>query len=115
MTHQSRLPRAGVLLWLLLLLGFATLAHAADQKSFDPMAETEKYLSTLPAEARAKSDAYFEGGYLFQVWDLVLLLLITWGLLKSRVTVKLRDFAERFFKARYLQGLLFIALFMVVN
>jgi len=98
----------------LCLLGLVTLAHAA-APAFDPVAETEKYLNTLPAEARAKSDAYFEGGYIIQVWSLGLTLVISWLLLKSGVSVKLRDLAERFFKARYLQGVLFIALFIVVS
>jgi STE24 endopeptidase len=114
MTQPSRLPHAKPLLWLLFLLGLVSAVHAATP-AFDPVAETEKYLSTLPAEARAKSDAYFEGGYIIQVWNLGLSLVITWLLLKFGVTVKLRDIAERAFKARYLQGLLFIALFVVVS
>lgn len=114
MTHLSRLPRAGVLLWLFLLLGLATHAHA-DPRSFDPVAATNELLNTMPADQRAKSDAYFEGGYVFQVWNLILSLIIAGGLLKFGVTVKLRNFAERFFKARFLQGVLFIALLMVVN
>ncbi|MDI1335434.1 MAG: M48 family metallopeptidase [Lacunisphaera sp.] len=103
-----------MLSWLLLLLGFAALAHAAPA-AFDPVAETEKLLHTLPAETRAKSDAYFEGGYIIQVWNLALSLVITWGLLKFRVTVKLRDLAERWFQARYLQGVLFIGLFVLIS
>ena len=113
MTILPRLPFARMLLWLALLLGFAAVARAAP--SFDPVAETEKLLNTMPADARAKSNAYFEGGYIIQVWNLVLSLVITWGLLKFGVTVKLRDLAERFFKARYLQGMLFIALFVIVS
>lgn len=113
MPCPPRPPLARLLPGLLLLLGLVTLAHATP--AFDPVAETEKLLSTLPAEARAKSDAYFEGGYVIQVWSLLLGLAITWLLLKFHVTVKLRDIAERFFKARYLQGVLFIALFTVVS
>ena len=113
MTILPRLSFARVLLWLALLFGFAAIARAAP--TFDPVAETEKLLNTMPADARAKSNAYFEGGYIIQVWNLVLSLVIAWGLLKFGVTVKLRDFAERFFKARYLQGMLFIALFVIVS
>ena len=114
MPHLSRPPLARLLLWLSLLLGFVTVVHAA-APAFDPVAETEKLLNTMSPEARAKSDAYFEGGYVIQVWSLLLGLAITWLLLKFHVTVKLRDIAERFFKARYLQGVLFIALFAVVS
>lgn len=101
-------------LWLLLLLGLTSVVHAAPPV-FDPVAETEALLNTLPAEARAKSDAYFEGGYLIQVWNLVLSLVIAWLLLHFHVTVKLRDLAERIFQRRYLQGVLFIVLFVVVS
>ncbi len=115
MTPLFRRPVTRLLVPLLLLLGLATLAHAAAPKSFDPIAATNELLNTMPADQRAKSDAYFEGGYVFQVWNLILSLIIAGGLLKFGVTVKLRNFAERFFKARFLQGVHFIALLMVVN
>ncbi|MSU46547.1 MAG: hypothetical protein EXS42_05355 [Lacunisphaera sp.] len=94
MTPLPRAPLARSLPWILLLLGFATTLHAAP--GFDPVAETEKLINTLPAEARAKSDAYFEGGYIIQVWNLAFSLFIAWVLLKFGVTVRLRDIAERF-------------------
>jgi len=103
--------------WLLLLLGCTVVASAARAAppAFDPVAETEKLIQTLPAEVRAKSAAYFEGGYIIQVWNLLLGLVIAWLLLKCGVTVKLRDLAERWFKGRYLPGVLFIALFAVIS
>ena len=75
MPHLPRPPLAWLLLGFLLLLGFASFARAA-APVFDPVAETEKLLNTLPAEARAKSDAYFEGGYWLQLWNLVLTLVL---------------------------------------
>ena len=110
MPPLPRIARAWLLSWLFLTLGFFTAVHAA----FDPVAETEKLLATLPAAARAKSDAYFEGGYWLQVWDLAVTLVVLWGLLKFGVTVRLRHLAERFSKNRFLQGMLFIALFTIV-
>lgn len=114
MPHRPRPLLARLVPGLLLLFGLAAVVQAA-APAFDPMAETEKLLNTLPAEARAKSDAYFEGGYIIQVWNLVLGLAITWALLKFGVTVKLRDIAERVIKSRYLQGVIFIALFALVS
>ena len=114
---MPRTPRslpAKLLLCLCLACGLALTARAA-ASGFDPVAETEKLLATLPAEARAKSDAYFEGGYVFQVWNLVLGLAISWLLLKFGVTQKLRNIAESAVKNRFLQGMLFIALFVVVS
>ncbi len=69
----------------------------------------------MPADARAKSDAYFEGGYIIQVWNLALGLAITGALLKFGVPQKLRNIAENKFQSRYLQGALFIAMFAVVS
>lgn len=116
---MHRLPRsvfAKLLLCLCFAGGLALVAHAAPESvAFDPVAETEKLLATLPAEARAKSDAYFEGGYVLQVWNLALGLAITWALLKFGVPQKLRTIAESRFKGRYLQGLLFIAMLTVVS
>ena len=45
------------------LLALAICATAAHAQGFDPNAATEAYLATLSGAARAKSDAYFEGGY----------------------------------------------------
>lgn len=115
---MHRLPRAvfAKLLCLCLVGGFALTAQAAPETvNFDPVAETEKLIDTLSAEARAKSDAYFEGGYVLQVWNLGLGLVIAWGMLHFGVTVKLRDLAERWFKGRFLQGVLFISLFTVLS
>ncbi|NBR59136.1 MAG: M48 family peptidase [Opitutaceae bacterium] len=111
--RHSRLAQC--LLGLSLLLGFFTICVAQPPASFDPVLETNKLLATMPAAARAQSDAYFEGGYIFQIWNLVLTLIITWGLLRWGVTVKIRNLAERLLTARYLQGLLFITLFALVN
>ena len=107
--------RAQLWLRLSLLLGLYSISAAQPAASFDPVLETNKLLATMPAAARAQSDAYFEGGYIFQVWNLALTLIITWALLRWGVTVKIRNLAERLLSARYLQGLLFIALFAVIN
>lgn len=89
MTPPPRAPLARLWPWLLLLLGFATVVHAAP--GFDPVAETEKLLNTMPAGARAKSDAYFEGGYWLQVWDVLLTVVFTWLVLRFGVAQQMRD------------------------
>jgi hypothetical protein len=40
--------------------------------TFEVNAETEKYLAKIPANKRAASDAYFEGGYWLQLWDFLI-------------------------------------------
>ena len=47
----------------------AFMAAAQGQEKFDAAAETERYLATVKGEARAKSDAYFEGGYTLDAID----------------------------------------------
>ncbi|MCO5122780.1 MAG: M48 family metallopeptidase [Rhizobacter sp.] len=49
----------------------------------DPAAATQAYLDRLSPQARAKSDAYFEGGYWLQLWSLLLTLVIAWLLLRA--------------------------------
>src|SRR6266852_1292432 len=71
-------------------------------KSFDPVEATKAWLNTVPANKRAKSDAYFEGGYWLILWNFLLGAAIAIFLLASRLSARLRDFAERMteFKAR---------------
>ena len=44
---------------------------AARRPAFDVAAATRHYLDTLTPAQKARSDAYFEGGYWLQLWDLV--------------------------------------------
>lgn len=94
---------------LALLLGGAALALRA-APAFDPVAETEKYLAQLPAEARAKSDAYFEGGYWLLLWDVVVTLGLTALLYRLGVYTRLRTLAERVTRSRFVHGVIFLGL-----
>src|SRR5256885_7076727 len=71
--------------------------------SFDPAAATQKWLATVPRDKREKSDAYFEGGYWLLLWNFLLAAGISIFLLESRISARLRDFAERAAKFRSLQ------------
>ena len=61
---------------------------------FDPEAATNAYLAEIPAEARARSDAYFEGGYWLILWDFLCGALVALLLLDLRWSARMRDFAE---------------------
>lgn len=76
-------------------------------KKFDPDQATQEWLSTLSPEARAKSDAYFEGGYWLTLWDLVVTLVVAWLLLGTGLSRRLRDFNERLIGVRFLQTALY--------
>src|SRR5664279_1437046 len=61
----------------------------------DPATATRAWLDTVPADKRAKSDAYFEGGYWLILWNFLLATAISIFLLSSRLSARMRDFAER--------------------
>jgi len=72
-----------------------TTASVGDTDSFDPAAATQAWLNSVPPEKRAKSDAYFEGGYWLILWNFLLAVAISIFLLASRISARMRDFAER--------------------
>ena len=49
-----------------------TSATPAAAASLGPAEATRAWLDTVPAEKRAKSDAYFEGGYWLILWNFLL-------------------------------------------
>lgn len=63
--------------------------------AFDVDKATEAYLDLLSPEQRAKSDAYFEGGYWLQLWQLLYGLAVAWLLLFSGISVRMRNLARR--------------------
>ena len=82
---------------------------------FDPAAATAAYLATVPPAARARSDAYFEGGYWLQLWDFLLnagIMLLFLGLGWSR---RLRDWAERRVRRRWVRTFLYFVGFTLVS
>src|SRR6266496_1328236 len=48
---------------------------------FDPVARTRAYLSKVPPEKKARSDAYFEGGYWLHLWSFLYGVMVAWLLL----------------------------------
>lgn len=83
----------------------ATAAVSAG--SFDPVAATEAYLSRLTPEQQARSDAYFEGGYWFLLWDLLYALAVAGLLLGTRLSARMRDLTERMTRFQFLRWLFY--------
>lgn len=75
--------------------------------SFDPAAATQAWLDTVPPEQRAKSDAYFEGGYWLILWNFLFAVAISLFLLASGASARLRDFAETITQFKTLQVILY--------
>ncbi len=83
--------------------GYSSPAVVTDTKSLDPAAATKAWLANVPRDQREKSDAYFEGGYWLLLWNFLLVAAISAFLLESRISARLRDFAERAARFRSLQ------------
>lgn len=82
---------------------------------FDVEAATDAYLAEIPASARAKSDAYFEGGYWLILWDFLYGVVIYLLLLRFGWSAGMRNVAERITRFKPLQTLIYWAEFMVVT
>lgn len=76
------------------------LANAA--VGFDVEAATRAYLDTLQGPARAKSDAYFEGGYWLVLWVALIAVLADWLILRFRLSALFRSLAEKVSKRVWL-------------
>jgi STE24 endopeptidase len=85
---------------------------AAAAPRFDAEAATEAWLARISPEQKAKSDAYFEGGYWLLLWDLVANLAVLALLLESRLAMRMRAAAERLTRRRPLQVALFALMYV---
>ena len=81
--------------------------RTASGQAFDVKAAVDAYLATIPAEKRARSDAYFEGGYWLQLWDFLSIVVVMWILLRFRWSARMRDLAERATRFKPLQTALY--------
>jgi len=82
--------------------------------AFDVERATRAWLDTLPADARAKSNAYFEGGYWLRLWGFVYTLALVVLLLYGGLSARLRAAAERRVRGRWLRALLYSAGLLVL-
>lgn len=92
---------------------FAAVSSAA--QAFDVEAATRAYTDTLQGAARAKSDAYFEGGYWLLLWGMVITVLSSWLMLRQGWSAKWRDWAERRTKRRWLQPALYALPYVLIG
>jgi STE24 endopeptidase len=83
-------------------------------KSFDPVEATNAWLRSVPADKRAKSDAYFEGGYWLILWNFLVGAAIATFLLNSTFSAQLRDFTERVTGSKTLQVAIYAAVFILI-
>jgi len=119
----------GALVYLAALAPLAALAVGAGQTNrgpsaavqgaktdgFDPAAAAEAYLAKLSPEQRARSDAYFEGGYWLQLWSFLLGAAIAVLLLATRLSARMRDLAARVTNVKGLQTALYWVQYVLVT
>ena len=82
--------------------------------AFDIKAAVDSYLAKMPPDRRAKSDAYFEGGYWLLLWDFLMSAFVLWLMLHLRWSAKMRNLAERVSRFKPIQTAVYWIQFMVV-
>jgi STE24 endopeptidase len=82
---------------------------------FDVYAATNGWLDTAPSTARARSNAYFEGGYWLILWDFLYGAAVMVLLLETRISARMRDLAERAVRFHWVQSFLYWLQFAVAT
>lgn len=99
-------------------LGGAALLLAAPalaQPAFDAEAATQAYMATLSDAARARSDAYFEGGYWLLLWGFLVTVAVNLAFLAFGWSRRLSAWAARRTKRPVLHSLLWAAPYLVIT
>jgi STE24 endopeptidase len=97
---------------LLIALALGGAAPAASQ-AFDPEEATRAYLDRPSQEEKARSDAYFEGGYWLLLWGLLYGLGVAWLFLGTGLSARMRDLAERITRRGPLRTALYAVQYLV--
>lgn len=92
-----------------------TIVAALAQGGFDVDGATRAYLNLLQGPARAKSDAYFEGGYWLVLWDAAAAVVVFGVALATGWSARWRAWAERVTKRRWLVPALYALPYTVVT
>jgi STE24 endopeptidase len=90
-------------------------AAAQPSSTFDADAATEAYMAMIPPAAKARSDAYFEGGYWLILWDFLYASAMYLLLLQTRWSARMRDLAVRMTRFRWLQAAIYVFQFVLLT
>lgn len=88
---------------------------AAAVTGFDVEGATRAWLATLQGAARAKSDAYFEGGYWLLLWNAVVGIAAAWAMLRFGWSAAWSRWAERAVGWRWLQPAIYAVPYVLVG
>ena len=89
--------------------------QAGAATGFDVEAATRAYLDRLTPEKKARSDAYFEGGYWLQLWDFLYGAVTSLVLLGTRLSARMRDLACRWSRFKPVQTGLYAVQYIVLT
>jgi STE24 endopeptidase len=89
--------------------------EAQPSSHFSAEAATNAYLAQIPAEATARSNAYFEGGYWLILWDFLVGAIVLILILQLGWSAAMRNFAERITRFKPLQTLIYWTEFSIVT
>ncbi|HET9471772.1 MAG TPA: hypothetical protein VFO24_11760, partial [Usitatibacter sp.] len=95
--------------------GLQVPADARPGAAFDVDKATSAYLALLSPAQRARSDAYFEGGYWVAFWSFAYGLGVALVFLATGLSVRMRDAAERVSRRPWLSTLLYALLWVVAS
>lgn len=88
---------------------------AVSAPAFDVNAAVETYLAKMSPAQRARSTAYFEGGYWLSLWDFLTGSVVMWLLLQFGWSARMRNLSERITRFRPLQTALYWVQFILVT
>jgi len=91
------------------------LPPTAQAPAFDAGKATNAYLARIDGEARAKSDSYFEGGYVLILIGALYALAVSAVLLFTRISARMRRNAENVTRSRFWQVTVYILQYVVLT
>jgi STE24 endopeptidase len=112
---RTLLMRATRIIFLLVLLAILlpSLTAQTNSREADIKAAVDAYLAKMPPAQRARSNAYFEGGYWLLLIDFIYTILVMRLLLRLRSSAKMRNFAGRITRSRFLQPAVYWIQFII--
>ena len=89
--------------------------QAQASPNFNVEAATNAYLAQMPAQSRARSDAYFEAGYWMLLWDFLYGAIVSILLLNLRWSARMRDWSERVTRFKPVHSFVYWAQYTVLT
>jgi STE24 endopeptidase len=92
-----------------------SLPPIRSDKPFDPQKAVTAYLDRVGGAARARSDAYFEGGYVLIAVDALYAIAVSALLLWLKISARMRDLAQRLTPSRFWQAPIYVVQYLVIT